>query len=196
MYKALAVGVILANGVMFGRVLLELFVLNRSLFLSLLPIMAVLILVTGLASYLLLKRAQNISEKIKLKSPFTLKPALKFAGIFALVLALLKFAEIYVSSSKGVYLVSFLSGLADVDAITVSLAQAAGNTISYETAAQRHSSRRVDKHCHERVHCFCASEKKIQQHSAGHFFASHRHRAGTGISVIRYWKNINGTKNG
>ena len=134
MYKALAVGVILANGVMFGRVLLELFVLNRSLFLSLLPIMAVLILVTGLASYLLLKRAQNISEKIKLKSPFTLKPALKFAGIFALVLALLKFAEIYVSSSKGVYLVSFLSGLADVDAITVSLAQAAGNTISYETA--------------------------------------------------------------
>lgn len=133
-YKALAVGVILANGVMFGRVLLEVFVLNMPLFLRLFPIMIVLILVTGLASYFIWKRAQNIHEKIELKSPFALKPALKFAGIFALVLAFLKFAEIYISSSKGVYIVSFLSGLADADAITVSLAQAAGNSIAYETA--------------------------------------------------------------
>ena len=50
------------------------------------------------------------------------------------MLAFLKFAEIYISSSKGVYIVSFLSGLADTDAITISLAQAAGNSISYGTA--------------------------------------------------------------
>lgn len=134
MYKALAVGVILANGVMFGRVLLEVFVLNRPLFLRILPIMAVLVLVTGLVSYFIWKHAQNITEKIELKSPFTLKPALKFAGIFAVVLASLKLAEIYFSSSKGVYIVSLLSGLADADAITISLAQAAGNSITYETA--------------------------------------------------------------
>ncbi|MBI2125549.1 MgtC/SapB family protein [Candidatus Woesearchaeota archaeon] len=133
LYKTLALGVILANGVMFGRVLLEVFALNRMLFLQLLFPMIILMLVTGTFSYLMWKKVKNVNEKIELKSPFTLKPAIKFAAIFAIVLAFLKLAETYLSS-QGVYLVSFLSGLADADAITLSLAQIAGKSISYETA--------------------------------------------------------------
>ena len=133
LYKTLALGVILANGMMFGRVLLEVFALNRILFIQLLLPMIILMLVTGTFSYLMWKKVKNVTEKIELKSPFTLKPAIKFAAIFAVVLAFLKLAEAYLSS-QGVYLVSFLSGLADADAITLSLAQIAGKSISYETA--------------------------------------------------------------
>lgn len=132
-YKALALGVILANGVMFLRILIEVFVLNAALFVQLLLPMSILALVTALISYYIWKRAKHISEKIELKSPFTLKPALKFAAIFAVVLAFVKLAHAYLSS-QGVYIVSFLSGLADVDAVTLSLSQLAGTSLSLETA--------------------------------------------------------------
>lgn len=135
LYKALALGVILANGVMFARVLFEVLVVNHQLFVYLLPPMLILALVTAVFSYYVWKRARHVSEKIELKSPFTLKPALKFAGIFALVLAILKVTNIYLSS-QGVYVVSFFSGLADADAIALSLAELAGTSISYETARQ------------------------------------------------------------
>ena len=135
LHETLALGVILANGVMFCRVLLEMFVLNIALFLQVFPIMLILIILTALLSYFIWKRASTVTEKIELASPFTLKPALKFAGIFALVLAFLKLAQIYLSS-HGIYLVSFLSGLAETDAITVSLSQLAGTSLPLETAGR------------------------------------------------------------
>ncbi|MDO8510648.1 MAG: MgtC/SapB family protein [Nanoarchaeota archaeon] len=133
LYKVLALGVILANGVMFGRVLLEVLLVNRALFAQLLLPMLVLAAVTGSFSYFVWKRAKPVSESIELKSPFALKPALKFAGVFALALAFLTLANVYLSS-EGVYLVSFLSGLADADAIALSLSQLAGTSISLDTA--------------------------------------------------------------
>jgi len=133
LYKVLALGVILANGVMFGRVLLEVLFVNPQLFVHLLLPMLILASATALFSYYVWKRAKHISEKIELKSPFALKPALKFAGIFALVLGFLKLANAYFPS-EGVYLVSFFSGLADADAIALSLSQLAGTTIPFDTA--------------------------------------------------------------
>ena len=118
---------------MFGRVLLEVLFVNPQLFVHLLLPMLILASATALFSYYVWKRAKHISEKIELKSPFALKPALKFAGIFALVLGFLKLANIYFPS-EGVYLVSFFSGLADADAIALSLSQLAGTTIPFDTA--------------------------------------------------------------
>ena len=132
-YKALAVGVILANGVMFGRVLLEVLLVNPELFVRLLLPFLILGGVTALFSFYIWKHAKQVTEKVELRSPFALKPALKFAAIFALALGFLKIANLYLSS-EGVYLVSFLSGLADADAIALSLSQLAGSSISYETA--------------------------------------------------------------
>lgn len=128
-YKALVLGVILANGMMFARILLEVFALNRDLFISLLLPMLLLIAVSGAISYYLWKRSKHISDKIQLESPFNLKPALQFAAIFAVVLAFLKVADAYLSS-RGLYVVSFLSGLANVDAITLSLAHLANDTVT------------------------------------------------------------------
>ena len=124
LFKPLALGVILANGIMFIRILIEVFVLNRSLFVQMLIPMLTLAVITAIFSYFLWRKASNVKGKIDLGSPFTLKPALKFGIFFAVILALVKLADVYLST-KGVYLVSFISGFADVDAITVSLSQLA-----------------------------------------------------------------------
>jgi uncharacterized membrane protein (DUF4010 family) len=130
----LVIGVILANAVMFIRILIELVVLNRALFFQLLIPFVLLVIVSVALAWMLGRNIKKKkAEELELKSPFTLGPALKFGAFFALIIALVKFANAYFSS-KGIYVVSFLSGFADVDAITVSLAQVANTTIPLDVA--------------------------------------------------------------
>src|SRR3989344_219295 len=133
LYRTLALGVILANGVMFVRVLVEVFVINQSLFLQLLPRLSLLAAVTALFSYLYWKKARQAKIKVELKSPFRLLPAVKFALFFAFILAIVKLADVYLST-RGVYIVSILSGFADVDALTLSLSQLAKTSLTEVTA--------------------------------------------------------------
>lgn len=72
-------------------------------------------------------------EQLPLKSPFALKPALMFGGFFALVILISKLSVEYLPPSS-LYLISILSGLADVDAITLTIASM--DTISQDLAAQ------------------------------------------------------------
>lgn len=130
---SLVVGVILANGIMFVRILIEVFVLNRDLFVQMLLPMLTLTLITAILCFFIWKTAKKVKGKVQLSSPFTLGPALKFGVFFAVILALVKLADAYFAS-RGVYLVSFISGFADVDAITVSLSQLAKDSIALETA--------------------------------------------------------------
>ena len=132
-YPALVMGVVLANGIMFIRILIEVFVQNRSLFSQMLAPMLTLAVITAGFSYFMWKKSKKVKGKIKLGSPFTIGPALKFGAFFAVILALVKIADVYLSS-KGVYLVSIISGFADVDAITVSLSQLAKVELAESTA--------------------------------------------------------------
>jgi uncharacterized membrane protein (DUF4010 family) len=59
-------------------------------------------------------------EDLQISNPFELGPAIKFGLIYALVILVTKTAELYIGV-KGIYLTSFLAGLADVDAITLSI---------------------------------------------------------------------------
>lgn len=61
----------------------------------------------------------NPRAKVNLHSPFELGPALKFGGVFVLVLLALAFGQKYLGDS-GVYAAAFLSGFVDVDAIVLS----------------------------------------------------------------------------
>ncbi len=123
-YQALVLGVILADGIMFIRILFVLFFLNTDLYTKvLLPFLALIIL-TALFSYFLWKKASKVKGKVHLTSPFTIVPALKFGLFFAFILAIVKIGHIFFAN-RGVYLVSLLSGFADVDAITISLSQLA-----------------------------------------------------------------------
>ncbi len=131
--SSLLLGVILANTLMFIRILIEVSVINRELFYNLLIPLSILIVLSIVMAFVVSRKSVKTKGKISLGSPFTLGPALKFGAFFAVILALVKLADVYLSS-KGVYVVSFISGLADVDAITVSLSQLAGEDLAMEIA--------------------------------------------------------------
>lgn len=129
----LLIGVVLANAVMFIRVLIELLVLQRELFTSLLiPLLFLTAVSVGLA-FLVGKKSWGRNEKVELSSPFTFLPALKVGALFALMIALVKFVNVYFQS-KGIYAASFISGFMDVDPIVISLTQVNSGSVPLEVA--------------------------------------------------------------
>ncbi len=132
-YKLLALGVILANGVMFFRILLETLAVNEDLFVAILLPILILAAATVLLSYFLWKKTDSVREELQLKSPFSLGPALKIAFLFTAISAFVKLAQAYLPL-QGVYAVSLISGLAQADAITISLSQLGGSSIPLEIA--------------------------------------------------------------
>lgn len=131
--KALAVGVILANGIMFIRILIEIFVINRELFQSMIIPMLTLALASGICAYFIWKNATQAKPSLELESPFTIGPAIKFAAFFAAILAILKITHLNYAA-QGIYVISAIAGLADVDAITLSLAELAKTSVTLSTA--------------------------------------------------------------
>lgn len=116
----------IASCTMFPRILLEVFVVNRQLFFPLLLPMASMAVFGVVMALLLFRKRETIAADVNLDDPFKLSPALKFGAFFALVLVISKIANIYFGQA-GTYAASLVAGLADVDAITLSLATLAGN---------------------------------------------------------------------
>lgn len=120
-----AAAIIIGWTVMFGRVLFEVAVINRALLNLLWP---AILLMGGAALlyslYLYLSQKVIDEEELELSNPFELWPAIKFGLLYALVLVISKTAQLYLGT-RGLYVTSFISGLADVDAITLSLADLA-----------------------------------------------------------------------
>jgi uncharacterized membrane protein (DUF4010 family) len=118
---------------MFPRVLLIILIVNRELFLPLLiPLISMTITGVTLA-YLLFRKREMIEKEVELKDPFRLVPALTFGAFFALILLISKLASTYFGD-EGIYAASLIAGLADVDAITLSMATLAGSSIATEVA--------------------------------------------------------------
>jgi uncharacterized membrane protein (DUF4010 family) len=121
--KPFALAIIVAWSISYLRVLVEVATLNLPLLDRLWPPMAVAAGV-GLAYGVYLHFSQPTEEKgeVPFSNPFELTTALKFGFLYAVVLMLSKAAEIYVGDI-GIYLSSFISGLPDADAVTLSMAQ-------------------------------------------------------------------------
>jgi uncharacterized membrane protein (DUF4010 family) len=125
-----AFATVIANATMFGRVLVVVAVLDWPLMLKLLWSIGAMTLAAGLAAIVLWVRLtrqkttndEGASEVISLSNPFSLGPAIKFALFFVGILFVAKFAKMYLGD-KGLYLASLVSGLADVDAITLSITE-------------------------------------------------------------------------
>ncbi len=133
--RAAVFATVVASSMMFLRVLFEVFVINTSLTpLLILPMLSMGLLGIGLG-FLAWKmtKVREVGEDLKLKNPFSLRPALIFGLLFIGILFASKIAEIYFGSS-GLYITSIISGVADVDAITISMAILAKNTISPDVA--------------------------------------------------------------
>tara|TARA_Y100000034_G_C6868015_1_gene395832 strand:+ start:358 stop:1617 length:1260 start_codon:yes stop_codon:yes gene_type:complete len=133
--NAFSLAIIIASSTMFLRILFEILVVNRALLSTLIiPLGLMTLTGAGFSYYYYKIKKEEKSEKLELKSPFTLNPAIKFGLFFAFILFISKAAQIYLGSA-GIYLTSLLSGLADVDAITLSMANlAANNTITEKVA--------------------------------------------------------------
>jgi uncharacterized membrane protein (DUF4010 family) len=133
---ALASGVLLAWTVSFARVLIAVLVVNRALLPSLLPSMLSMSAACALfAGWHLHRAGRDVpAQTVPLRNPFSLRSALKFTAIFALVLLTVKIVQAH-APETGLYYVAVLAGATDVDAITLSLAQYA-RTGSMALAAQ------------------------------------------------------------
>ncbi len=128
--RAAVFATVVASSMMFLRVLFEVAVINIDLIgLLAVPMLSMGLLGIGLG-FLAWKttKVREVGEDLKLKNPFSLRPALIFGLFFIVILFVSKIAEIYFGNA-GLYITSIISGVADVDAITISMALLAKNTI-------------------------------------------------------------------
>lgn len=125
--SALAAGLLATSALMFPRVLLEVGVVNAALLPTLLaPMLTAGGIYAGGALLYYLRAAQqpDVNTEPPLKNPFELGPALRFAALLVAILVMVEGARRWLGD-VGVYLVALLSGMSDVDAITLSLANSA-----------------------------------------------------------------------
>lgn len=133
--RLLAAGVLAACSIMFPRVLIETSVVNADLVPLLLPPLLVMTIVTlGGAAYLWrgLKPEGEISQT-RLPNPFELGNALKFGLLLALIMVLASGAKAWFGDA-GLYTLAVVSGLADVDALTLSVAKLSTSGLELEVA--------------------------------------------------------------
>ncbi len=122
--------VVLASTVMIPRVLFLILVIHPPLALKVI-IPFTFMLITGVIFIFIIQRKKltktsTIHPEYKITNPLKLSTAIKFGLLFAFVLVVVESAQTVLGSS-GVYLASFLTGLTDVDAITLSVTRLTGN---------------------------------------------------------------------
>ncbi|SCM58767.1 putative protein aq_1828 [Methanothermobacter wolfeii] len=126
---------VVASSMMFLRMLFEVAVINPSLLGFIAPPMIVMGGLGFLLGFLFTRTPSDMESDIKIENPFSIKPALIFGALFMGILFISKSASIYLGRS-GLLIAAMVSGVADVDAITVSLSVLAGaGSISSGTAA-------------------------------------------------------------
>jgi uncharacterized membrane protein (DUF4010 family) len=131
-----AAAIILASSIMFPRLLIWLLIFNMSLFNTLwLPVILFGALGVGVGYYLSNKgMGKQPESKHQIENPINFREALFFAFIYIVIQLVVGFAEEQYGS-EGVYLAAGISGLTDIDAITISLADYGKESVSRNVAA-------------------------------------------------------------
>ncbi len=121
LYLAVAIGV--ASSTMFFRVIIEVAIVDKNLLKFILyPFLAATI--SGyIYLYMLYKKSsfKLSSAEVEFKNPLELKEAIKVGLVFGIIFGSISIVEKYFGNA-GVYVISIISGLTDVDAITLSIA--------------------------------------------------------------------------
>lgn len=130
-----AVGIIAASTIMFPRVLIEVYAINPALVMHLWIPMAIICAAGALAAFLIYKKAGKESDgaEMKLRNPLNFNVAIQFALIYAAILWLVKFASDRFGDT-GIYIASVISGLTDMDAISISMAKMSRSDQNYDLA--------------------------------------------------------------
>ncbi|WP_310439247.1 MgtC/SapB family protein [Sulfuricurvum sp.] len=133
--KNLTLGIILASSMMLIRAGIEMWVINPVLTKEfILPIVIGSLAGYGYIGMLYFSsKPEEIPQNIEFKNPFSIKEALIMGLVFGATLALITLSNRYVGD-MGVYAVAIVSGIADVDAIILSLSSLAKNGLNATTA--------------------------------------------------------------
>jgi uncharacterized membrane protein (DUF4010 family) len=131
----LAIGILLACGTMFPRMLVVLTVAGPTLLQAAVPPLLLMTLIVYGAALRQWWVASNRREEAAapLENPLELRSALGFGAFLALVMVLAKAVEVWLGGA-GVLALAAASGIADVDAITLSLAGMTGSGLAPRVA--------------------------------------------------------------
>lgn len=135
-----ALAVILACTVMLGRVAILVGAVSPTLFAATAPWLALMtvpaiIFAAWSWRHFRDEEADGTAKPAEAHNPLNLRVAIQFAILYALIVLLVKWAQ-DVFGGAGLYVASFLSGLTDLDAISLSLAQLqkTGHVLAHEGA--------------------------------------------------------------
>lgn len=122
--RSLAFAVFLAWAVMFLRVLLQVWVVNGALLRVVwLPVSAAGLVAMGYSGYLYVQQRRVATQgEVEFSNPFDLMTAIRFGLFYALVLLVSRAAQMLFGTT-GIFTSSILSGVVDVNAITLSMAE-------------------------------------------------------------------------
>ncbi|MCB9688227.1 MAG: MgtC/SapB family protein [Alphaproteobacteria bacterium] len=134
---ALAMSVLAAWAVMFVRVVVEVAFVQPSMTARVAPPMLAMAAATALAAGFFGMRPHPNPRRaqVTLRNPFSLWEATKFALMFAAVLVAVELAHRFVDE-RALYGIAALAGTTDVDAITLSMAEAAGREVDVGLATR------------------------------------------------------------
>jgi uncharacterized membrane protein (DUF4010 family) len=114
---------LIANSILFPRMLLVVAIVSPALAIAASPAFAAMT-IAGFAAAFLLGRATKGKSAVTestFRNPFSIRPALQFGVVFTIVLLIARVAKAY-AGYGGQMAVSAISGLVDVDAISLTLA--------------------------------------------------------------------------
>jgi uncharacterized membrane protein (DUF4010 family) len=127
--RLLGGSVVLSGAVMLIRVLVIVAIINLAFAISLAPALIAGALTMGILAFWLIRRgpgAKKTRADIKLRNPFELLQVLRFGLLLTLIMLLAVAARRFFGDA-GLIGLAAISGLADVDAITLSMSKTAGS---------------------------------------------------------------------
>lgn len=132
----LSAGAVLSGGTMMGRIAVVAGLVNSALLPWLLPPLAVagIAMLVGAVVLMRMDASGTQQAELDLKSPFEVSTVLQFGVLLALVMLAAQ-GLVQWAGGHGAVVLAALSGIADVDALTLSMARLGGDKLSLETAA-------------------------------------------------------------
>ncbi len=136
LHRVLSVGILIAAGTMFPRTLLLVWILFPPLVTGLLVPLGVMMIICFIASGLLWRGDSLTSEpETYLKNPFEIKTALQFGALLAAIMVMAKALHAWFGDT-GIYILAGISGIIDIDAVTLSMSSMAREGLIIEVATR------------------------------------------------------------
>lgn len=137
MLNILVIGALIANIASFFQHALLIFPVNLTLFAKAIPIILLMILTGSIIVFILSRNKEKpdevVSSRTIKKEVFRLSPAIKFAILFVVV-RMISSTALALFGDNGFLLTIALGALPGLDAVLITIAQAAGNTITFHYA--------------------------------------------------------------